>query len=245
VARLARRTFWVFAIGGIVAGFVVFILGVVLSLGNNDKYGKVPVPGEGRVQLDEGKVLVYYEERAGLSSNSSLNAPPLELRVRSLDTGKRLEPERIGSRSTYQYNNLDGTSVARLHVPADGSYAVVVRSAERRPYPDPAITFGPDLDFGTVVLHALTVAAIGLGLALLLAIVGYAGRRPPTPVQPASAPAAPREPIPPLVPVPGTEPPAPGSDPAQQLRTLEDMKGRGDLTEAEYEKRRAGIIDQI
>ncbi len=50
------------AIGGFLAAGVLFILGFVLTVGDNDKYGKLELPGQAQLELPRDEVIVYYED---------------------------------------------------------------------------------------------------------------------------------------------------------------------------------------
>ena len=78
------------AIGGFAAAVLIFVLGLVLGF-DNDKYGKVPLPGEGRVTLPRGDVTVYYEERNSFPSGL------LSYTVRSADTRRPVPSRPSGS----------------------------------------------------------------------------------------------------------------------------------------------------
>ena len=242
-----RRLRWIaplVLVIGAIAAFVFFIAGIFLTLGDNDRYGKLRgVPGEGVVELPQGKVLVYYEERAGLPSDSSLNAPgDLRIRVRSLASREPVAVESVGSRSVYQYNDLDGVSVAELDLPAEGRYSVVARGAQGRPFPDRALTFGASLDIGALFLRSGAIFGIALLVSLVLLGLGLGARRPPRP-----APAAPVGTAGGSYPPYAGPPPAPEArrDPQEELRRLEGLRASGALTPEEYERLRADLLEDL
>ncbi len=150
---------------------LIFVLGLVLGF-DNDKYGKVPLPGEGRVTLPQGDVTVYYEERNSFPSGL------LSYTVRSADT-RRPVPSRPSGSASYEINNLEGTSVDKLTVPREGEYLVRGRTRASA-FNQPALTFGPGMKFGTIAVRALAAIVIGLVLCVLFALLARAFRRRPT-----------------------------------------------------------------
>jgi hypothetical protein len=221
-------------IGGFAVAGLIFVLGLVSGF-DNDKYGKVPLPGEGRVTLPEGDVTVFYEERGsypdGLGSYT----------VRSADTREPV-PSRPSGSASYEINNLEGTSVDKLTVPREGEYLVRGR-AQAGPFNQPALTFGPGVRFGAIAVRSLVAIAVGLVLCVLFALLARVLRRRPTPasVPPphSSAPMAAWQ-----LPQPPPPPPA-GADPHQELAQLEDDRRMGRIAEGDYQARRKQILDRI
>ena len=222
------------AIAGFAAAVLIFVLGLVSGV-DNDKYGKVPLPGEGRVVLPEGEVTVFYEERgsypAGLRGYS----------VRSADTRQPV-PARPSGSASYEINNVNGTSVDKLTVPREGEYLVRGRTSAGA-FNRPALTFGPGIRFGTIAVRSILAVVVGLGLCVLFALLARALRRRPTPapVPPphSSAPMAAWQ-----MPQPPPPPPA-GTDPHQEMAQLEDDRRMGRIAEADYQARRKQILDRI
>jgi len=178
-ARLNRFA-WLCAIAGAVAATTYLVLALVLTVGDNDKWGKVTVPGEGHVTLQEGPVVIHYQARANLGEDDSLDAPAdLVVRVTRIGGGEPLELEDGSHISSYSLGSTDGTSVWRTEVPADGEYGVVTSVGAGAPYPDKAVTFGPDAELGEVLLRGAGIMAVGLLLGGLLWLLGRRYRRPP------------------------------------------------------------------
>jgi hypothetical protein len=180
--RRLRVLAWVMVIGSSSIAVLYLVLAVVFTVGDNDKYGKVAVPGEGRVTLEEGSVVIHYEARANLGENSTIGVPAdLSVRVRPIGGGELLAFEDGSHISSYQLGSLDGTSVWKAEVPASGDYAVAVSGGAGDPYPDKAVTFGPNADFGAILLRCAAIIGIGLLAAGALMLLSRSGRRPPTP----------------------------------------------------------------
>jgi hypothetical protein len=187
------------------------------------------------VTLPQGEVTVFYEERGSY---------PGGLRgytVRSADT-RRPVPSRPSGSSSYQINNVNGTSVDKLEVPSEGEYLVRGRT-QAGSFNQPALTFGPGIKFGTIAVRALAAVGIGLLLCALFGVLARLLKRRPTPasVPPphSSAPMAAWQ-MPPSPP-----PPPPGYDPQRALAQLEDDRRMGRIAEADYQTRRKQILDGI
>jgi len=226
-------------IGGFAAAVALFVLGFVLTLGDNDKYGKLNLPGETQLVLPRDEVIVYYEERASLPSESRLSPPSgLRLRVRSAATKDQIQAESAGSRSSYTVNATSGISVARLRVPEEGLY-IVDANVARPGAPDPAVTFGPDLDLAALAIRCLIAICAGLMLSLLFALLARALRRPPTPAPVpgpySSAPVAAWQ----------APPRPPSADPQTALAQLDEDRRMGRIAEAEYQARRGQIFEGL
>ncbi len=221
------------AIGGVVVAVTIFALGLIQGF-DNDKYGKVPVPGEGRVTLPQGGVTVFYEERAsypdGLRSYT----------VRSARTRQPV-PSRPAGGTSYEINNVNGVSVGRLNVPEEGEYLVSGR-AERNDFGRPALTFGPGFRFGAIVVPAGLAVLAGLLLCVLFAVLAFALRRKPAPTAVApphsSAPMAAWQ-------MPPPPPQQASADPHADLQRLEEDRRMGRIAEAEYQARRQQILERI
>ena len=168
------------AIGGGVAATTYIVLTLVLGVGDNDRWGKVTVPGEGHVTLEEGPVVIHYQARANLGEGDSLEAPAdLVVRVTRIEGGEPLELEDGSDISSYSLGSIDGTSVWRTEVGADGQYGVVTSVGAGAPYPEKAVTFGPDAELGEVLLRGAGLIVIGLALGGLLWLLGRRYRTPP------------------------------------------------------------------
>ena len=243
-----------------VVAIALFAVSCGTTLFDNDRYGKVGVPGEGTLDLKAPGTIISYERRANLPSDSSIDAPEdLRISVRSVETGEAVRIEKEGNLHSYNYNDLHGTSVARAFVPEDGEYRVAARreggfgggSSE-------AITFGPDLSVGELLKRSGLVFGGGLALALLVGLVGLGvgrargepgGLNPKTPPQTTGGAATASAPAPspsPAAPSPSPTPAAGTSgDPATQLAALDDARTRENLSDEEYEVRRKRIIEGV
>jgi hypothetical protein len=219
---------------GFAVAILIFVLGLISGF-DNDKYGKVPLPGEGRVTLPEGEVTVFYEERGsypdGLASYTVLSA----------DT-RRPVPSRPSGSASYEISNVNGTSVDKLTVPAEGEYLVRGRTQSTTAFNQPALTFGPGIKFGTIAVRSLAAIGIGLLLCVLFAVLARAFKRRPTaatvPPPHSSAPMAAWQ-------MPQPPPPPAAADPQQELAQLEDDRRMGRISEADYQARRKQILDRI
>lgn len=255
----ARRIALFAAILGGVGSLALFLVVAIGGADDADKYGRISLPGKGAVELPEGKVALYYEERVTLGENDSLDIPD------GLRVVARREVTVKSEKTIQNAVNLDGRSLrewGKLEIPQAGTYRVSARSSSQG-FNRPAITFGKGQleGLGKAAIQSGGVLGISLAVALaalLLGRMGYEGQRMSVPV-PAGGPSgwsgAPPVPVasgppPPAPPVPGalpTAPPVPspaGIDPVEvQLRELERRHQAGALTDADYAERRKQVLD--
>jgi hypothetical protein len=140
------RAALVIGIAGGVLGVALVGFAVVTGGGESAKYGQVPIPGEGTVELPKGEVFVFYEEETKTSEDESLPIPAgLAYSVRPAGGGEPLALEDDGFQSE-EVSAGDGTraTVNRMEVPAAGPY-VVRATIEGEAGPEPALTFGRTL----------------------------------------------------------------------------------------------------
>ena len=257
----ARRIALFAAILGGVGSLALFLAVAIGGADDADKYGRISLPGKGTVELPEGKVALYYEERVTLGENDSLDIPS------GLRVVARHEVTVRSEKTIQNAVNLDGRSLrewGKLEVPQAGTYRVSARSSTPG-FNRPAITFGKGQleGLGKAAIQSGGVLGIALVVALaalLLGRMGYEGQRMSVPVATSGpsgwsgAPPVPGAsgPPPPAPPVPGALPaaqPAPtpspaGTDPVEvQLRELERQHQAGALTDADYAARRKQVLD--
>ena len=239
----ARKAALFVAIIGTAAATALFIVSMVAGAGEADEYGRVKLPGKGTVELPEGKVALYYEERVTLNENESLDLPDgLRVVARREETVK-------SEKAIQNAVNLQGRSLrewGKLEIPQAGEYRVTVRSSSPGSN-RPAITFGKSQleGLGKTALLCGAIEGGGLLLALILLLLGrrgYEGERSSFPV-PATAPLP--SPPPPRAPVARPAmPPATTGDPVEvQLRELERQHKAGALSDEDYAARRRQVLD--
>ena len=158
----------------ILAAFAVAL--VTLLTNHESDYGSVPTPAGGSVELPKGTVKVFYEDASAAAENPRLAAP---ISFEVVPAGGRdplpLEPTAKDGTSETQVQRSEDIasrgSIAKLDVPAEGTYVVRVRSAG---------AVGAPLDFGTdpftAVAHRWKLFAVLFGLAVLLMIIPMHGR---------------------------------------------------------------------
>jgi hypothetical protein len=157
------RTALVIGVAAGVVGVALVIFAVATGGDESAKYGQVPIPGRGTVELPEGDVYVFYEERTKTSEDESLPIPGgLEYSVRPAGGGPPLTLEDVGFQSE-EVSAGDGTraTVNRIDVPAAGPY-VVQGNIEGEAGPDPALTLG----------RTLLQRILGEGLPFVIGIGG-------------------------------------------------------------------------
>jgi len=148
---------------------------VTLLTDHEADYGTVPMPAGGSVELPKGTVKVFYADASAQAQSPRL-AAPLSFEVVPAAGGAPLPIEptaKTGTSDTQVQRSEDITSlgsIAKLDVPAEGTYSVRVRSAG---------VVGSSLSFGTDPLTAVArrweTFAVLFGLALLIAFLPMPG----------------------------------------------------------------------
>ncbi|MDQ3935842.1 MAG: hypothetical protein M3340_14555, partial [Actinomycetota bacterium] len=181
-SRPGARRFALFAvILGVAGGIALGVVSCVEGVGDADKYGRVSMPGKGTLELPEGDVHLYYEERVTLPEDTSLDVP------KGLVVVARREETIRSKRGPNNAISLDGralTEFATLDIPAAGEYRITVRTKERGSN-RPAVTFGKGQfeNFATAALKWAASSGAGLLVALIALLVGRRGYTPPTPFE--------------------------------------------------------------
>jgi Domain of unknown function (DUF4234) len=118
----SRAGYWVG--GGLVAaGVLGAVLWFVISLVRIDHevndFQRVPIPGEGTVQLEARKYVVYYE-----SSTAEELVAPFRMAIADARTGTPLAIESYDSSLTYSIFGHEGSAQATVTPARSGAYAV-------------------------------------------------------------------------------------------------------------------------
>ena len=160
----------------LVAAFVLVIVGAVKGLGESDKYGRVPMPGQAILRLPAGEVSVYYEEH----SQARNPRPPGGFEYEVLPVGGGAALDERGSGVFNETVTAGGTSrvrYGRIDVPKAGAYAVSA-SFTGEAGAEPALTFGDS--FTSSIWERLRWAGLGLigiAAAAVLALGTFLRRR--------------------------------------------------------------------
>ena len=267
----ARKLALLAAIVGVAGGIALGIIGCVQGVGDADKYGRITLPGNELVDLPEGEVALYYEERITLPENDSLDSPD-GIRAVAVRENTRVKSKR---RKVGNAISLDGRALdewGSFDIPKAGKYRVSVRSSESGSN-QPAVTLGISQtdNFVDAGLTVLFFSAGGFGAALVILLIGRMGYEPPKPWVPAATPrqapgpapwgAPPGTPSTPGAPAapsggaapwggpPGAPPGAPPASPTSgdpleaQLRDLERRHQAGEIDGDEYQRRRRAVLD--
>ena len=258
-ARPGARKLALFAvILGVAGGLALGIIGCVQGVDDADKYGRVALPGSEVLDLPEGEIALYYEERVTLAENDSLDSPD-GIRVVAQRENERVRSEKRGVSNAI---SLDGRALdewGKIEIPQAGRWRVTARSREQGSN-QPAVTLGTGQteNFVDAGLTFALLSGAGLGAALLILVFGRIGYTRPTPHELAAAmprtapaPAASAAPWVPTQAVPSAPPapaagtaPATGGDPVEvQLRDLERRHAAGEMDEAEYQRQRRAVLD--
>jgi hypothetical protein len=151
---------------------------VLFTLFSNHEsdYGRVTLPPGGTVELPKGTVKVFYEDASQLPDPKL--AAPLSFQVFPAAGGAPIELEptaKSGTSETQVQRSEDPSSlgsVAKLKVPAEGTYLVRGTSTG---VAGSALTFGTDPI--TAVIRRWELLAILLGAAALVAFIPLPGGR--------------------------------------------------------------------
>jgi hypothetical protein len=170
----SRAGYWIG--GGLIAvGVVGAVLWFVLSLVNLsnevDDFQRVPVPGEGTVQLEARKYVIYYE-----GPNADEVVPQFEIAITDTETERPLAIETYGGSLTYSFGE-EGSAQATLTPPRAGTYAVRTGGAEG--------TFAAQVAFGRSIagpilrsiLGAFAMGGVLTGAGIVLLVVTIVRRR--------------------------------------------------------------------
>jgi hypothetical protein len=220
--------YWVgaaIALAGVIGGIVFGVTRVTAAIDDVDDWPRVAVPGREDVALDEGEHTLFVEYPGAADYGTYYEPfgddPVVELVDASGDEVIGAVAPRFSS-TTYTYSGHEGRSFGTLHVPADGTYTLVVRG---EPEPGQTVAVGDD-PVGPVLIGVFG----GIGIAGLATLVGLVvvivvavrrgrekrRRRPVRPWGPPSGgwyPAPATYPPPGAYPAPGGYPPPPGSYP--------------------------------
>jgi len=163
-------------------GGVIAVLALTIFATDSDRYGRVAVPGQGVLELEEGRVDVFYSEDTTLGADNTLHEPDLEIAIAPARGGTPLDLEDSSS-----VINVDGigagaaTSIGWLEVEAASRYRVTVSGEDALDRDTPEVTLGSNpggelSDRGLDLLFSPWSLAY---LALVL-LISYALRRLPS-----------------------------------------------------------------
>ena len=126
----------------VVAG-VAAVLVLTIFATDSDKYGRMAVPGQAVLELDEGRVDVFYSEDTTLGADSTLHEPDMDITIASANGGDALPLE--GSSSVINVDGLGAgaaTSVEWTEVETPGRYRVEVTGEDALDRDTPEVTLG-------------------------------------------------------------------------------------------------------
>ncbi|CAN5483324.1 hypothetical protein BH20ACT15_BH20ACT15_03340 [soil metagenome] len=153
-------------VGTFAAAFVLLFVNLIAGVDDTDAYGRVGLPGTGAVELPDGEVSVFYEERGEKVRRPRGN---IAYEVRPQGGGPVLASKGPGSvDEEASENGFSRVSFDRIDVPSGGTY-LVEAGPVRGDRPSPALTFGEPLTAG--ILDGVKNAVWGLlGFVLAAAI---------------------------------------------------------------------------
>jgi hypothetical protein len=160
-----------------VVTMIVAVVGVVVSMiagafsDEYQKYGEVPIPGSGHLQLEAGQVTVTFHTVLVGGSGSGLPLPPIKYRI----TGPGGEDVELteDSGGTTTVNNDARRRVGYLHVPTTGTYDVEL-GGNVSAFLNPTLAFGRDGGYG--VLPIVFSALLGFAIVVLVIARIWAAR---------------------------------------------------------------------
>ncbi len=154
----------------------------ISTAGTSSEEGRVPIPGEAVVELTRGTTALYYEEARNLEEGSGtpviddadfLEIPPdLEVTIRPRGTRDELLLDPTSFGSVVEDDEGSRKVFAKVEVPEDGSYVVVVAPIAAEPAAPASVTLGEDaltefLPWGLAALGACALGGlVALGFAL-------------------------------------------------------------------------------
>jgi hypothetical protein len=114
----------VVAVAGAILWAVLSFKAIVDTI---DDFQHVPVPGSGRVQLEQRKYIVYIE-----GPGADQSTPPFRIDVQDPQTERRVSLEHYSGSLTYSFDT-DGSAVGTLTPPRAGAYVVRTSGVDEGP----------------------------------------------------------------------------------------------------------------
>jgi hypothetical protein len=165
-------------VGMFIGFFVLLFVGAIGGIGESDKYGRVPIPGQAELELPQGEASVFYEEAVG--SAEKLSTPRgLDFTVTPASGGPPLTEKGAGLfDEEINEGGTSRTNYSEIDVPQEGTYVVQTSLAGGRTGPMPALTFGEPLS-GAIFdeIKYLWLGLLGLALAIAIAIATFIRNR--------------------------------------------------------------------
>jgi hypothetical protein len=140
------------------------------------KYGGVPIPGSGVLQLPKGKAIISFSGfTGGGTANGSEIAVPEDLGIEIYPVDPKVPAAPIAETSGGAEPNGHYMTSAlwTVHVQRSAAYHVVAKGSANTGYPDSELVFGVAVDYS----HIGLIGGITLVLLLLLGLGPWVFRR--------------------------------------------------------------------
>jgi hypothetical protein len=161
-----------------IAGGALIVISVHEGL-QPSKYGGIPIPGKGVLQLPKGKAIISFSGfTGGGTANGSGIYVPNDLKVSIYPVNPKVPaaPIQATSGSAEPDGHYMTEAVWTVEVPRSAAYHVVAKGSANTGYPDSELVFGIAVDDSHIaVIAAITVAlllAIGFGPRLIARLRG-------------------------------------------------------------------------
>lgn len=186
-----------------------------------DKFGEIPVPGSGVIDLPEGEVIVSFHVR---TSSRGTAVPPLTLSIEPPPGGRDPQvTDELGD--SVQMNNDVRRQVWIMQVPAAGRYPVSVDGAVAD-FEEPRLAFGRQQAMDATLWVLVAVSMFSADMAVAGWLLQRHQRK-------SVKPSAPTDPY--LATDEGVR--------LEQLKTIAALRDSGAMTESEFEEEKRRILD--
>ena len=123
-------------------GLIIYICAAAFGAGSA-QFGSVGVPGQGTVELREGRVDIYYAEGVDPDAGIPLVVPS-DLNYVVRDPQGNVVPDASAGDESKSTDDGLARRIGELEAPEDGTYTVEAESSDAQQRITPELTFGED-----------------------------------------------------------------------------------------------------